>query len=168
MTLYYCKGIDQVVAVHSDEQALEPVTSYGYGTYVIVDKGGPAGAHDPADPLQIKWLYPTITPAMEAASVKAECRYRILRAVSEQSQRNITTYISEIQSKAIMSIGATPPTPAEQTDLTTAKAIWDWIGRPSGMQAAADALIAANDMEWWLDGKWPAWNPAWDAFVARF
>lgn len=173
--LYFCKGSNVVVAIHGDEQIyLDPIKTYGLGCYIIADYSGklppPPPPSDPnlPPPPQDSIPFPTITPAMQAISVKLECRRRIVLKVSDQAQRNMTTYITQIQSQAIMSIGATPPTPEEQSDIDTADAIWAWIGRPDGMQGACDAMIAANDLEWYQDVKWPPWNSAWDAFVARF
>lgn len=168
MTLYFCKAPDIVVGTHTDDQIwIDPVKAYGLSTYVICDYGGPAAARKPP-PDEMEFVYPVITAKMQADSVKLECRRRIVIKVSEQAQRNITTHITQIQSKAIMSIGGTPPTPEEQADIDTADAIWAWIGRPDGMQGAADAMIASNDLEFYQDVKWPPWNSAWDAFVARF
>ena len=183
MPLYFCKQ-NTVLAVHSDDQIyLDPTVAYGPNTYVVADFNGPAPKTDPPintapsglgagplppPPVVGQFVYPTITPKIQADSVKLECRRRITTKISEQSQRNLTTYITDIQNRAIMSIGGTPPTPAEQSDIATAHAIWAWIGRPSGMQAASDAMIAAFDLEWYQDVKWPPWNSAWDAFVARF
>ena len=175
MALYFCKAPSTVLSVHNDDQitsviVADPVKSYGPGTYLIVDIGGPAPASQMltmpnGDEVPMGFLYPTVTAAMQAQSTKQECKRRILVHISEQAQRNLTAHISDLQTKLI----ATPPlSPAEQSDLDTAAAIWAWIGRPNGMQAASDAMIAANDLEWYQDVKWPPWNSAWDAFVARF
>lgn len=167
MTLYYAKGTSQVIAIHADDQLLfvEPVITYGFGAYVIIDKYGPAAVHDPTDPFQMKWLYPTITVPMQNDSVRAECQFRIYRQIGPQVQQNIVAHTNSLQQKQLN--GQTLTT-AEQSDLTYAFQIFQWIGRPTGMQGASDSLIAANDTEWWLDGKWPPWNSVWDAFVARF
>lgn len=164
--LYFCKAPNIVVGVHGDEQIyVDPVQAYGLSTYVISDPNGPAATQDPNT---MKYIYPTVTAAMQAASVKLECRRRIIKKVSEQAQRNITTHINDIQMARMTQAPARVPTPQEQADMDSAAAVWDWIGRPNGMQGASDTLIAANDLDFYQDVKWPPWNSAWDAFVARF
>lgn len=160
--LYYCKGPSKLLAVHTHEQVVDPVANYGAGTYVVSDKYGIPNV----DPTTKQYLYPTtITADMQSQSVKLECSYRITRKVNDTAQRNMTAYATGLQQKEI---GGGTLTGAEQADMQTYFAIFNWIGRPDGMQGAADALIAAGDMEWWSDVKWPPWNSAWDAFVARF
>jgi hypothetical protein len=181
--LYFCKGGNLVVAVHADDQIwLDPIATYGTGAYVVADYKGPAPKTDPpmggVPPISTtgapmpppfgQYVYPTITAKMQADSVKLECRRRITLKVSEQAQRNITTHINDIQMARMTQAPARVPTPAEQADMDAAAAIWNWIGRPSGMQAASDAMITANDLEWYQDVKWPPWNGAWDSFVVRF
>jgi hypothetical protein len=176
MTLYFCKPQQVVVATHGDDQVyLDPIKTYGLMCYVLVDIAGRTPEwnyqEDPNDPTlkyPVSIKYPTVTPVIHAASVKLECRRRITIKVSDQAQRNITTHINDIQMARMAQAPARLPTPAEQADMDTAAAIWDWIGRPTGMQAASDALIAATDDEFYEDTKWPAWNSGWDAFVARF
>lgn len=180
--LYFCKSTI-VLAVHADEQIwLDPIAVYGTSAYVIADYGGPPAQTnppmvgvpppDPTLPPQPppfgQYVYPTITPKMQTDSTKLECRRRITKKVSEQAQRNITTHVNDIQMDRMKQAPARLPTPQEQADMDTAAAIWDWIGRPNGMQAAGDAMIAANDVEWYQDVKWPPWNSSWDTFVARF
>jgi hypothetical protein len=163
--LYYCKGPSTVLAVHTHEQQIDPIATYGANTYVIVDLYG----SPKVDPATKAFLVPSpITDQMQADSAKLECRYRILKHVGEQAQRNISAHINTIQTDRMMQAPARPATPQEQADIDTANAIFAWIGRPDGMQGACDALIAAKDMEWYLDVKWPPWNSSWDAFVARF
>jgi hypothetical protein len=160
--LYYCKGPSTLLAVHTHEQTVDPVANYGAGTYVVSDKYG----SPKIDPQTKKYLYPDpITAQMQSESVKLECGYRITRKVSETAQRNMTAYATGLQQKEI---GGTTLTPEETADMQTYFAIFNWIGRPNGMQAAADAMITSGDMEWYQDVKWPPWNSAWDAFVARF
>jgi hypothetical protein len=106
---------------------------------------------------------------MQSDSVKLECRRRITQKISDQAQRNITTHVTNLQTKAIQ----TPPlTPGEQSDVDTAALIWDWIGAatraPTSMLGTSDALIAASDPDFYQDVKWPPWDSAWDSFVARF
>ena len=168
MTLYFCRAPNIVLASHSDEQIyINPIAIYGAQTYIVCDYGGPAARMDAATN---QFIYPDpITSKMQADSVKLECRRRITLKVSDQAQRNITTHVTDLQTKVIQ----TPPlTPEEQSDIDTAALIWEWIGaaaRPaSSMLGTSDALIAANDLEWWQDVKWPPWNSSWDAFVARF
>ena len=178
MTLYYCKPQEVVVATHGDDMiGLDPVANYGQMTYVLVDIRGPAPlleyVDNPQDPTlpQIpsgRIAYPEVTPEILAASVKLECRRRITQKVSDQAQRNITTHINDIQMARMTSAPARPPTAPEQADMDVAAQIWDWIGRPNGMQQASDNMIAGEDLEFYEDSKWPPWNPAWDAFVARF
>jgi hypothetical protein len=102
---------------------------------------------------------------MQSESVKLECGYRIARKVSDQAQRNMTAYATGLQQRLIS--GGTL-TVGETNDLNIYFAIFKWIGRPDGMQAAADDMIATVDMEWWLDVKWPPWDNSWNEFVARF
>lgn len=182
MALYCCKPPTVVMGIHEDEQlpamqsgTLNPINLYGIGTFVVADLGGPAPGiqWDPppvegGSPIFKGYLYPTITATILAFSVKLECRLRILAKISEQAQRNVTTRINDIQMARMTQAPARPPTPEEQADMDTAAAIWDWIGRPNGMQQTSDDLIAANDQEWYSDVKWPAWNSAWDTFVDRF
>jgi hypothetical protein len=179
MPLYFCKPSNVVLTVHNDDQIntiADPIAMYGPQTYVLVDLGGPSPTNIEQDmgdgsgmTVPVGFEYPTITATMQAASTKLECKRRILTRVSEQSQRNITTYITNIQTRIMQ---APPATPEEQSDLDTAAAIWAWIGAstrdPTSMLGTCDALIAANDLEFYLDVKWPPWNSAWDAFVARF
>jgi hypothetical protein len=164
--LYFSKPPNIVVAVHGDDQIeVDPVSRYGIGTYVVVDVNGAAASLDANG----RYVYPTISAAMQAASVKLECRRRILFKISEQSQRNITTHITNIQSRIIQ---APPATPEEQSDIDTAAAIWAWVGAATrdaaSMLGTCDALIAANNLEWYQDVLWPPWNTGWDTFVARF
>jgi hypothetical protein len=172
MSLYYCKPPNIVVSIHSDAQLMDPVAAYGVGSYVIVDHNGPAPAivvwTDPTNPditIPQGYVYPTITAQMQSDSVKVSCQFRIEREISGAAQRNINSYIAELQTKQI---GGGTLTAAEQADVDTSSAIWAWIGRPNGMQGAADSLIAANDLEWYQDVKWPPWNSTWDQFVDRF
>jgi hypothetical protein len=172
MTLYYCKPPNIVVAIHGDGQLTNPVVAYGMSTYVVIDYNGPAATPiywtDPNNP-DIKvpqgYEYPAISAQMQSDSVKASCQFRIEDKISGSAQRNINSYIAELQTKQI---GGGTLTPAEQADVDTSSAIWAWIGRPNGMQGAADNMIAANDLEWYQDVKWPPWNSTWDQFVARF
>lgn len=177
--LYYCKPPNVVLGVHDDDQiALDPIIVYGPGTYVVVDYHGgmppnplppPPVAGQPQPPPVVAPLsLPTMTAKMQADSVKIECRRRILTKVSEQAQRNIMSHVNDIQMNRMTSAPARLPTPEEQSDMDNAAKIWDWIGRPNGMQAAGDALITAYDLEWYQDVKWPPWTSSWDAFVARF
>jgi hypothetical protein len=179
--LYFCKPPDVVVGTHTDDQiGLDPVAKYGMSTFIVVDYNGPSPTLNPplpppdqsyipgTGPEYRQPVMPTITPKILSDSVKVECRRRILTHVTEQAQRNITSHINDIQMARMTASPIRPATGPEQADLDTASAIWDWIGRPNGMQAASDALIAASDMEWYTDVKWPPWNSAWDTFVAQF
>src|SRR5678816_913281 len=176
MTLYFCKPQEVVVATHNDDQiGLDPIANYGVMCHVLVDLRGPAPTllyqDDPVDAtrkIPIGISYPNVTPKIHKASVKLECRRRILLKVSEPEQRNIATYINDIQMSRTTQSPARLPTSEEQADMDTASAIWNWIGRPNGMQQASDDMITAVDMEWYEDGKWPSWNSSWDEFVARF
>lgn len=158
MTIYFCKAPNIVVATHGDDYALaDPVALYGLSTYMLVDKGGPA----PKSNEMGFALYPEVTPQMHASSVKRDCARRISQHVGDNAQSNIIFHIAQLNPKETL-------TPEEDSDRTMAYQIWAWIGRPDGMQAKCDALIAAKDMEWYHDGKWPPWNSSWDGFVARF
>lgn len=158
---YYCKGTDVVVAIHSDDHSVDPA-KYGFGAYVVLD---PGGAAPQLDPTTLRYPYPAFTATVMSASTKDECGRRIVAKINAEQQRNINAYFSGLQQTLIT--GGTL-TPAQTTDIATATSIFQWIGRPDGMQGTSDALIAASDNEWWLDGKWPPWNSAWDTFVARF
>jgi hypothetical protein len=129
---------------------------------VIVDYFGKSPVYDTAIP---GYAYPTITAQMQADSVKLECQRRIKAKMSDNAQRNINAYMSDLEGKSVL---GTPLTSGEQADLQTALAIHGWVNRPSGMLGASDSLVASNDPQWWLDSKWPAWNSAWDTFVSRF
>jgi hypothetical protein len=182
MPLYFCKPTNVVVAVHNDDQitsitVADPVKSYGTGTYLLVDIGGPPPQNSTTtlpdgQVLLGAFLYPTVTAAVQAASTKQECKRRILTHVSEQAQRNITTHINNIQMNRMTQAPARPPTPEEQSDMNNSAAVWAWIGAstrdPTSMLGTCDALVAANDLEFYQDVKWPPWNSAWDAFVAKF
>jgi hypothetical protein len=161
---YCCKGIDVVAGIHTDDQNVDPA-SYGTGAYIVIVPGGSMPAPDPTT---FQFPFPDFTPAVISASTIDECGRRIVAKVSAEAQRNINAYIAGLQQTLIT--GGTL-TPAQTTDIATTTAIFQWIGRPNGMQGASDALIAAGDNQWWLDGKWPPWDPTsagWDAFVARF
>jgi hypothetical protein len=162
--LYYCKGGTVVLGVHADEQlTIVDRTNYGAtGVYLIIDLKGPVPTPDPNTGI---YPYPTFARTMLADSVKSEANYRINQKISNNGQANMNGYVSNLNSLAL---GGTALTPAQQTDLQTATQINGWIGRPSGMLGTADALIAANDQQYYLDGKWPPWNTAWNSFVARF
>ena len=161
--LYFCKGGTVVLGVHPDEQqTIVDRSVYGAGTYLIIDYHGPAPIPDPNTGI---YPYPTFVRNMLPDSVNNECSYRILQKVSNTAQANINGYCNNLNSIAI---GGTALTPSQQVDLQTSAAINQWIGRPNGMQATADHLIATNDTQFFLDGKWPPWNSAWDSFVARF
>lgn len=164
--LYYCKPANVIIAVHDDAQLLTlDRTVYGSNIYIVVDYNGSPSQ----DPNTKQYKYPTITPTIQKNSVSIECRYRILFRISEQSQRNMTSYTSDLNS--VVSTGGTL-TSQQITDLQMATAIHNWIGSPerpaSSMLGTSDSLVATNDLEWYLDVKWPPWNSAWSAFVARF
>jgi hypothetical protein len=186
MSLYFCKPPNVVMSVHSDDQIwIDPVVRYGSLSYVLVDFNGPAPTHtmidnpasafDPSAPDKIMsadFNYPTITPQMLSDSVKLECRRRIAQKVSDQAQRNITTHINDIQMARMTQAPARPPTTQEQSDMDITNAIWAWIGAatraPTSMLGTCDALIAASDVEFYQDVKWPPWDTAWDPYVAKF
>ena len=156
MMFYFCKG-QSVVAVHT-EANMVPRDAYGPQSYVIID---PTGAMPQEDPITKWYAMPTITAEIMAASIKGECKERIIRKVSIAAQTNLHSYVA-----MTLAAGGTP-SGQQSVDLKTAQAIWDWIWRPDGMQGAADKLIANDDREWWHDGKWPAWDAAWDQLVER-
>jgi hypothetical protein len=161
--IYYCKGGTVVLGVHADEQlTIVARSNYGTGIYLIIDLQGPVPIPDPNTGI---YPYPTFARNMLSDSVKAEANYRINNQISNNAQTNMNGYVSNLNSVAL---GGTQLTPAQQTDLQTAAQVNQWIGRPSGMLGTADALIAANDTQYFLDGKWPPWNSAWNSFVARF
>lgn len=168
-TYYYAQGGTAVKGIaHNDYEIVDPVGAYGTGTYVIVDKINPPPVYDTSLP---GYDYPTVTAQMQADSTKWDCQYRIFAKISDNAQKNINGYISDLSAAAA---NGTPMSTAQKADCTMAAAIHAWIGAGSvrgGMLAAADALIAANDIQWYLDGKWPVWDPSnqgWSAFVARF
>jgi hypothetical protein len=158
---YYAKGGTVVAAVHHDQSEVKDPSVYGTGTYIIVDLTGDFPSYDPDLP---GFDYPTITAQMLSDTVKNECQYRILNQISLQAQASINGYVADIGMNA-------NPSPAQINDAAMAAAIHDWINRPNGMLAASDTLITNNDQQWYLDGKWPVWDPGntgWTAFVARF
>lgn len=159
---YYAKGGTVVAGVAHNLDEVYDRSVYGTGTYIIVDLLGAFPEFDIANGI---YDYPTITNQMQSDSTKGECEYRIYQHISANAQRNVNAYVANLCAAAA---NGTAMSPAQVTDCQTAAAISAWIGRPGGMLAACDNLIAAVDIQWYLDGKWPAWNSAWDAFVARF
>jgi hypothetical protein len=159
---YFAKGGNVVSAVHHDQAEVKDRSVYGTGTYVIVDLTGDFPSYDPDLP---GYDYPTITPQIQSDSVKNEAQYRILQKINAQAQASISGYAADLAN--IVALGGTL-TPEQEADIGLVQGIHGWITRPSGMMAASDSLIAANDQQWWLDGKWPAWDSSWDALVARF
>jgi hypothetical protein len=112
--------------------------------------------------------YPTITARMQSDSTKNECNYRITQKVNTAAQMNMNAYVGDLAAAAA---NGTAMTPAQVADCQMATAINNWIGRPNGMLAASDTLIRNNDQQWYLDGKWPVWDPTtagWSTFVQRF
>jgi hypothetical protein len=178
MPLYICKPPTVVMATHGDDQiAIDPVKIYGVGAFVLCDYGGPSPTlkyltGPNGEQIPDGFNPPTITDQIRSDSCKLECRRRITKKVSDQAQRNITTHINDIQMDRMTQSPARPATPAEQSDMDSASAIWAWIGAatrdPASMLGSSDAMITAKDDEWYQDVKWPPWNAAWDAFVARF
>lgn len=161
--IYFAKGGTVILGVHADEQlTIVDRTNYGTGVYLIIDLKGPVPTPDPVTGI---YPYPTFARNMLSDSVKSEANYRINQHISNNAQSNMNGYVSNLNSLAL---GGTALSPSQQTDLQMAAQINAWIGRPSGMLGTADNLIAANDTQYYLDGKWPAWNTAWNSFVARF
>lgn len=113
-----------------------------------------------AEALAPHGLYTSPAAAL-AAGAKAECTRRIFAHLSDATQKNITAYAADLALTGTLSSD-------QQADVATARAIRLWINGPAGMQAACRALIAAGDATYAQDSHWPAWNAAWDAFVARF
>lgn len=164
---YYAQGGTTVKGIaHNDLEVVDPVIAYGPNTYTIVDEVNPPPDFDDTLP---GYHYPTVTTRMQNDSAKYDCQYRIFQHVSANAQRNITGYIADLSAAAA---NGTVMNAGQIADCNTAKAIHAWIGTGGstrgGMLAALDALIATTDMQWYLDGKWPAWNSTWDTFVARF
>ena len=159
---YYAQGGTVVVGVAHTLDEVYDRTIYGASTYVIVDLLGTFPQFDVANGI---YDYPTVTAQMQADSTKGECEYRIYKEVSANAQRNINAYVAGLAAAAA---NGTAMSPAQISDCATAAAIAAWIGRPSGMLGACDTLIANGDMQWYLTGKWPAWNSAWNPFVLRF
>jgi hypothetical protein len=99
-------------------------------------------------------------------SVSAECSRRIRVRASTNTQMNMATYVSSLFNRVVV-LGETLN--SQQTDdIQTADAIRNWIAGPNGMLERARSLVSNADPDFALDSKWPAWNPAWDAFTARF
>lgn len=149
MRVYLKAGV--VAGVHADDQDV-PLSAYGADRVLITDAmpdmAGSGG-----------FMAPAITPDIRAASIKDECRRRILARIGNTAQRNLAA--------AAMMLQATGSrTAAQDTDLADALAIFAWIGRPDGMQAASDALIEAADDIWNDDAKWPPWSEGLTALVA--
>jgi hypothetical protein len=169
-TYYYAQGGTSVKGIaHSQIEIVDPVAAYGTGTYVIVDTVNPPPNYDTSLP---GYDYPTVTTQMQNDSTKYDCQYRILQKISANAQRNMEGYIADLAAAAA---NGTAMSTAQKADCTLAAAIHAWIGTGGatrgGMLAASDALIAAVDMQWYLDGKWPTWDPSsqgWSTFVARF
>jgi hypothetical protein len=156
MIFYICRG-QRVVAVHSESEMVDP-RRYGDNSYVIVDPRDGAAKTDPATG---SYSYPAITTEMLEASCKWECKRRILQKISEAAQRNLLAHVVQIQ------LYGDSATSQQKADAQTASAIWRWIGRPDGMEGAVDRMVGADDREWYLDVKWPAWDAAWDQLVER-
>jgi hypothetical protein len=155
---YYCRG-GQVLAFYPDDQ-LVPPSAHGEGVLVVVSNAPPPRGEGIGMP-----PVPAIDDAVRAASIKAECGRRVAEKLSDATQKNLTAYGASLA--AVPAIGGTL-TQAQKDDIATLQAIFAWVGRPGGMQGKSDALIAAQENEWNEDAKWPAWNSAWDALVARF
>jgi thioesterase domain-containing protein len=163
---YYAQGGTVVVGVAHNLEEVYDRTIYGASTYVIVDLLGTFPSFDVTNGI---YDYPTVTNQMQSDSAKGECEYRIFKEVSANAQRNINAYVAGLAANAANT--DTAMTAGQIADCNMAAAIAAWIGRPSGMLAACDTLIAAHDMQWYLSGKWPAWDPSaagWSTFVARF
>jgi hypothetical protein len=158
--MYYCQGINKVVGVHFDEQAI-PLSRYGAGTFMIWVKNAPMPVADE----NYQFAFPTITPTVRSDSTKWEAGRRIEEKVSPESQSNMQAYNAGLAQKQI---NGQTLTPGELQDQSYFYAIFNWIGRPNGMLAASDAMIASGENQWWLDVKWPPWNTAWNVYVARF
>lgn len=162
---YYAQGGTVVVGVAHNLEEVYDRSIYGTGTYIIVDLLGAFPTFDVTNGI---YDYPTVTNQMQSDSAKGECSYRIFKEVSDNAQKNINAYVAGLAAAAA---NGTPMTPAQVNDCAMAAAIHAWIGRPSGMLAACDTLIANHDMQWYLTGKWPVWDPSsagWSTFVARF
>lgn len=160
---YFAQGGTVVLGVHHTQTEVLDRTEYApSGVYVIVDLINPFPVVDTATGL---YDYPTVTNQMQSDSTKNECQYRIQKQVPLQTQALINGYVADL---AALAANGTAMNAGQIADCATAKAIHDWMNRPSGMLAAQDTLIAAHDMQWYLDGKWPAWNSAWNTFIARF
>jgi hypothetical protein len=158
--MYYCQGIDRVVGVHFDEQNI-PLYRYGGGTFMIWVKDGAVPIADETG----HYEFPIITAPVRSDSTKWEAGRRIELQVSTEAQSNMQAYNASIAQKQI---SGTTLTAGEIQDQQYFYAIFDWIGRPNGMLAAADAMIASGENQWWLDIKWPPWNSSWNEFVSRF
>src|ERR1700757_345248 len=122
-TYYYAQGGTTVKGIaHNDSEIVDPVVSYGTGTYVLVDNVNPPPAYDTNLP---GYDYPTVTNQMQADSAKFDCNYRILQKVSDNAQKNINGYISDLSAAAA---NGTAMTAAQKTDCSLASAIHSWIG----------------------------------------
>jgi hypothetical protein len=166
---YFAQGGTAVLGVHHTQTEILDRTEYApTGVYVIVDLLNAFPAINADTGL---YDYPTVDAQMQSDSTKNECQYRIAKKVPTQTQAVINGYIADLAAAAANGTVMTAP---QIADCATAKAIHAWFGGGTtrgGMLAAQDTLIAANDMQWYLDGKWPTWDPSsqgWSAFVARF
>lgn len=118
------------------------------------------------DPSSDQWRVRTPTDLL-GARIKAECSRRLYaRLKDDVTEHNLTNYGVRLNS-----VAAADRTPAQAADVAILQAIWTWVYDPDpakGTLAAARALVAAGEANYADDARWPAWDPAWDAMIARF
>jgi len=76
---------------------------------------------------------------MRAPSLKAECRWRIDAVLSDATQRNLTAYAADLALKGFLS-------PAEQSDVATARSAREWVMQM--LAACRSAIASGNEPEW--------------------
>lgn len=95
--------------------------------------------------------------------IQAECSRRISARASQKAQINANRVATLLVAGALAS--GQPLSDSQKADVATAAAVSAWI---DATLAACRTLVAAGDSTFADDAHWPAWDPAWTAFVARF
>lgn len=108
-----------------------------------------------------KWRLRTSSEAV-APLVKAECSRRIVAALSEPGQRNLTAYITDLVDQKASGLVLTA---AQADDIIKARQARLWV---ADMQNACRALIANADAGYGANDKWPAAPAGIATFAARF
>ena len=93
-----------------------------------------------------------------ADEARAECGRRILAVASIDAQLNLERHLRRLSKKV-------SPTAEEAADLTNGDALDAWI---TAMRAKWKVLVAAQDVAFRDDSKWPACPPGAAALATRY